>query len=218
MAHTASAHMLEERIGEWRSYARRRQAIDARDVAELEDHLRSQVADLRVAGLNDEEASHRREAPRRTRHVVARVRPRALGRLWKRLVVADCEEGGSASTREALVALALAAAAAAAIKVPELFGLSFGGTETAQWFYARNVSLFVLPFLAVFFAWKRGLASAGWLGLAALFVAGVLAMNLMPFAHGDTRRCWRRCTFPWSFGSPWASLTRAAPGGATTTA
>ena len=39
-------------------------------------------------------------------------------------------------------------AAAAAIKVPELFGLSWAGTETAQSFYARNFSLFVLPFLA----------------------------------------------------------------------
>ena len=48
--------MLEERISEWRTYVRRRQAIEAKDAAELEDHLRSQVADLREAGLDDEEA------------------------------------------------------------------------------------------------------------------------------------------------------------------
>ena len=48
--------MLEERIGEWRSYLLRRQAIDGMDVDELEDHLRTQVADLQKAGLDEEEA------------------------------------------------------------------------------------------------------------------------------------------------------------------
>ena len=48
--------MPEERIAEWRAYLRRRQAIHAVDVDELEDHLRSQVSDLRAAGLDEEEA------------------------------------------------------------------------------------------------------------------------------------------------------------------
>ena len=48
--------MLEEQIGEWRAYVRRRQAIEATDVAELEDHLRSQVADLQASGLAADEA------------------------------------------------------------------------------------------------------------------------------------------------------------------
>ena len=37
---------LEEQIDQWRSYLRRRQAIHSVDVAELEDHLREQVAVL----------------------------------------------------------------------------------------------------------------------------------------------------------------------------
>lgn len=185
MADAQSAHTLEERIGEWRSYARRRQAIDTRDVAELEDHLRSQVAELQEAGLDGEEAfligvKRLGELDRLSREFAREHSER----LWKRLVVADTKEGDTGSNREALVALALAAAAATAIKVPEFFGLSFGGTEAAQWFYARNFSLFVLPFLALFFAWKRGLGSTARLGLAALFVAGGMAMNLIPFAPG----------------------------------
>jgi len=51
-------------------------------------------------------------------------------------------------------------------------------------FYVRNFSLLVLPFLAVFFAWKRPLPPAGRLWLAAPFVAGAAAINLMPFAPG----------------------------------
>jgi hypothetical protein len=50
---TAPSHAvsLEEQIDQWRSYLRRRQAIHAVDVAELEDHLREQVAVLVDAGL-----------------------------------------------------------------------------------------------------------------------------------------------------------------------
>ena len=138
--------MLEERISEWRTYVRRRQAIEAKDAAELEDHLRSQVADLREAGLDDEEAFLIGVKRLGELDTLSREFAREHSeRLWKRLVVADTEAGGTDSKREALVALALAAAAATAIKVPELFGLSFGGTETAQWFYARNFSLSSSP-------------------------------------------------------------------------
>jgi len=48
--------MLDDRIGEWRSYVLRREAIEGMDVDELEDHLRTQVADLQEAGLDEEEA------------------------------------------------------------------------------------------------------------------------------------------------------------------
>jgi hypothetical protein len=44
----------------------------------------------------------------------------------------------------------------------------------------------VLPLLAVFFAWKRGLPPAGRLWLAAPFVVGALAINLMPFVPGGS--------------------------------
>ena len=47
---------LEDQIDQWRRYLRRRQAVHAVDVAELEDHLREQVAGLRAAGLDDDEA------------------------------------------------------------------------------------------------------------------------------------------------------------------
>ena len=51
-------------------------------------------------------------------------------------------------------------------------------------FYVRNASLFVLPFLAGFFAWKRRLEPRGWAWLAAPFVAALLVMNLLPFTTG----------------------------------
>lgn len=179
--------MLEERISEWRSYVRRRQAIVATDVDELEDHLRSQVADLQEAGLDEEEAFLIGVKRLGELDTLSREFAREHSeRLWKHLVVvAESGEGGAGWSREALVALALAVAAALAIKVPELFGLRLeDGGPGAESFYLRNASLFVLPFLAAFFAWKRGMDPAGLLRLAASFVVGALAINLLPYAPG----------------------------------
>ena len=174
--------MLEEQISEWRSYVRRRQAIVAADVAELEDHLRSQVADLQASGLDADEAFLIGVKRLGELDTLSREFAREHSeRLWKRLVVADAEPSGTGWSRELVVALGLAVAAALTIKVPELFGLRISGDGAAGSFYFRNASFFVLPFLAAFFAWKRGLNAAGWMALAAIFAAGVLALNLPPF-------------------------------------
>jgi hypothetical protein len=177
---------LEEGIAEWRSYLRRRQAIHSVDADELEDHLRSQAAALVEAGLTEEEAFL--IAVKRIGQLDALSREFAREhseRLWKRLVVApDAASGSEGAGREALLAVALAVAAAAAIKVPELFGFRMHPNEELPAFYIRNFSLFVLPFLAAFFALKRSLAPAGRLWLAAPFAVGALAVNLMPFAPG----------------------------------
>jgi hypothetical protein len=187
MAHKGGVQVLEERIQEWRSYVCRRRVIDAADVDELEDHLCSQVADLREAGLDEEEAFLIGVKRLGELDTLSREFAREHSeRLWKRLVVADAGEGGAARSREALVALGLAVAAALAIKLPELFGMRLDGSEDAASFYVRNVSLLVLPFLAGFFAWKRGLDAAGLLRLAVPFLAGALALNLLPFARGGS--------------------------------
>jgi len=176
--------VLEKRIGEWRSFLRRRQAIELVDVDELEDHLRSQVGDLREAGLDDEEAFLIAVKRLGALDTLSREYAREYSeRLWKRLVV-EPEEGktGGGWNREAIMALGLAVAAGVAIKLPELFGVSMN-EPPAEWFYVRNFSLFVLPFLAAFFAWKRGLEPSKRLWLAAPFVVGAVVINIMPFVH-----------------------------------
>ena len=181
---------LEEGIAEWRSYLRRRQAIHLVDADELEDHLRSQASALARAGLTEDEAFL--IAVKRIGDLDALSREFAREhseRLWKRLVVAPGGEGvgsGKGALKEALVAVALAIAAAVAIKVPELFGVAMDKDQELPAFYFRNFSLFVLPFLAAFFAWKRSLAPLGQLWLAAPFVAAAAAINLMPFAPGGS--------------------------------
>lgn len=175
--------MLDERIAEWRAYLGRRQAIHPVDVEELEDHLRSQVSDLRAAGLDDEEAFL--IGVKRIGNLDALSREYAQEyseRLWKRLVVTP-GAGGVEWTREATVAVGLAAAAAAAIKIPQFFGVRWSGSEADALWYIRNISFFVLPFLAGFLAWKRALPTGWWAGMGGAFVAAALVMNLTPFVH-----------------------------------
>jgi len=179
---------LEAGIAEWRSYVRRRQAIHPVDVDELEDHLRSQAGALVKAGLTEDEAFL--IAVKRIGDLDSLSREFAREhseRLWKRLVVApDAAPGSGSDIKEALVALALAVAAATAIKVPELFGVRMHPDQELPAFYFRNFSLFVLPFLAAFFALKRSLAPLGRLWLAAPFAVGAVVVNLAPFASGGS--------------------------------
>lgn len=175
--------VLEERIGEWRSYLRRRQAMRSVDVEELEDHLRSRIEALREAGLDEDEAFL--VAVKRVGSLDSVSREFALEyteRLWKQLVIPP--EAGSASLsarRDAFAAVALAVAAAVALKIPELFGLHIDDDEAVASFYLCNISLFVLPLLAGFFALTRRLPRSGWYAPAFAFIAAALIANLLPF-------------------------------------
>jgi hypothetical protein len=175
---------LEEQIDQWRSYLRRRQAIHSVDITELEDHLREQLAVLVDAGLAPDEAFL--VAVKRMGDLDALSREFAREhseRLWKQLVVfpSDSREPKAPARTDAIVAFCLAVAAAVYIKVPVLFGKQLD--EDAA-FYARNVSLFVLPLLTGYFVWKRrlDLRTVRWLAVA--FVAAGVFANVYPFALG----------------------------------
>jgi len=175
--------VLEERIGEWRAYFRKRPAVNVADVEELEDHLRSQVEALSAAGLDEDEAFL--VAVKRVGNLDSISREFAneySERLWKQLVVGAGAGPSSPTThRETVIAIALAFAAGVALKIPELFGIRIDGPDSDTSFYVRNAFLLVLPFLAGFFAYKRELLQSGWYWLAAPFIAAALIMNLMPF-------------------------------------
>src|SRR5918994_1501155 len=171
---------LEEQIDRWRSYLRRRQAIHSVDVAELEDHLREQVGGLVDAGLDTDEAFL--VAVKRMGDLDALSREFARehsDRLWKQLVVvpSDSGEPRARARTDAIVVFCLAVAAALVIKVPALFGIQLD-QDAGFYFYARNLSLFVLPLLTGYFVWKRRLDTSTLPWLAVAFVAAGVFANL----------------------------------------
>lgn len=173
---------LETQITQWRAYLHRRRELHRADTEELEDHLRSEIAELTGAGLHDDEA-----------FLVAVKRMGGLDelsrefarehsdRLWKQLVLtAGPDRAAPGRSRTDLaVMIGCAVAAAVAIKLPALFGLDL---EDDGFFYGRNLSLFVLPPLAAYFAWRRQ-TPIGVVGLLALlFALGAVAANAYPLA------------------------------------
>jgi hypothetical protein len=177
-AHDAVA--LDEQIDQWRNYLRRRQAIHSVDVAELEDHLREQIAALLDAGLADDEAFLVGVKRLGALDALSREFAREHSeRLWKQLVVVPSEsrDGPARSEMDAVVAFGFAAGAALAVKVPSLFGLDFDRDES---FFVRNMSFFVLPLLTGYFVWKRKLDNRTFGLIAIAFVLAILFANVYP--------------------------------------
>lgn len=174
---------LETQIDEWRSYLRRRQAINVVDVAELEDHLREQIVVLTEAGLARDEAflvAFKRLGDLDT--LSKEFAREHAERLWKQLVVspAETEAPPTGVSTDAVVAFSLAIAAAVAIKLPALFGLQMNGDEG---FYVRNLSFFVLPLLTGYFLWKRQVDTGALRWMVGAFVAAGVFANVYPFAR-----------------------------------
>lgn len=170
---------LEAQIALWRSHLGRRQAVHAADIAELEDHLREQIAALTAAGLTPDEAflvAIRRMGAQDA--IAGEFAREHSERLWKQLITpAPAGPAGDAVPKDALVALGLAVLAAALVKAPVLFGLRL---ETFPDFYLRNAVFFVLPLLTGYFAWRRGVKGVASGVLAAGFAVLATVVNVYP--------------------------------------
>jgi hypothetical protein len=173
---------VESQIAEWRAYVAKAPAVNGRDVDELDAHLRDQITELAAAGLTADEAFL--VAVKRMGDLDTLSREFARehrGRLWKQLVLSDEDEPASASSGwfEALV---FALAAAVAIQAARL-AAQFPEEEPA--WLLRNITLFVLPFLAGYFARRRQLDARRWVLTAAPFVLVALVVNLYPYRAGS---------------------------------
>ena len=198
---------MENLIAEWRIHLGRHGAINASDAEKLMGRLRDEVDALQGLGLTDDEAFL--IALRRVGETDSATRGFArehFERLWERpvsdpageeegerrlpiweralaLLVPDLAVGdnGRSPRTEFVVVFGLAVVAGLAIKVPEAFGYRLIDGDGV---YARNLSFFVLPMLAGYFAWKRGVSSAQSLWLVLPFVAAAVFANIFPF-KGD---------------------------------
>jgi hypothetical protein len=169
---------VESQIAEWRAYVANAPAVNGHEVDELEDHLRHQIAELTEAGLAPDEGFL--IAVKRMGDLDALSREFARehsGRLWKQLVLAGDDELGRAPSGW-LAAFGFAAAAAVAIQVARL---AAGFPDDEPTWFARDVSLFVLPFLAAYFAHQRHLDIRGWILTATAFVLAAFLVNLYPY-------------------------------------
>jgi hypothetical protein len=177
-----TADELEAQFAQWRQYVQRRQELKSSDADELEDHLRGSVAELTAAGLRPDEAFLIAVKRMGSLDDLSREFAREHSeRLWKQLVLtgeSDSPVAATRSRRDLLAMLICAAGAIVSIKLPALFGLGFDDDDGV--FYARNFSLFALPWLAAFLAWRRQARPALIGALVGLFALGAVAANIYP--------------------------------------
>ncbi|HRR26134.1 MAG TPA: hypothetical protein P5057_02135 [Acidobacteriota bacterium] len=185
----SSPSELDRILDEWCSRCSKQRRLADDELKEVQSRVREEASALTALGLSADEA-----------HLLAvrRLAKRypALTELLPSLLGSDTGSVGhetrlqmfAAVDRRAVVAFALAVAAAVAVKLPFLFGIRLTGSEPNQLFYLRNCSLLALPFLAIYFAWDRGLPSRRWLGWSVPFLIAALLINLYPFqADGQTQ-------------------------------
>ena len=170
---------LEVEIAEWRSFVGQGPAVNGRDVEELETHLRDQIADLHAAGLAADEAFL--IAVKRMGRVDELSREFARehsGRLWKQLVLSgDAQKEQTAASGWAETLL-FAVGAAVAVQIARL---AAGFPDDEPSWLIRNATLFVLPFLAGWFARRRRLPLRDSLLTAGAFVAAAIVVNVYPY-------------------------------------
>ncbi|XVV00274.1 permease prefix domain 1-containing protein [Actinosynnema sp. CA-248983] len=174
---------LEAQFAQWRSYVQRRKELRGTDVEELEDHLRGSVEELVAAGLRDDEAFLVAVKRMGSLDELSREFAREHSeRLWKQLVLTGDVDGAAdgGKRRELLALVACAVGAGLSVKLPEAFGVDLDRDGA---FYATNASLFALPWLAGFLAWRRRAGAAVVGVLVGLFALGAVAANVYPLAE-----------------------------------
>src|SRR5919106_5906477 len=169
---------VESQIAEWRAYVAEAPGVNGRDVDELEDHLRHQIAELNASGLAADEAFL--VAVKRMGDLDDLSREFARehsGRLWKQLILSGDDEPARAAGGW-LETVVFAVAAAVVVQVARL--AAHFPDEDPTWLF-RNGSLFVLPVLAGYFARRRQLDTRRWVLTTAPFVLAALVVNLYPY-------------------------------------
>jgi len=180
---------LELQISEWKIYLSDYYRIQALQLEQLELQLRAQISLLQDSGLNTEEAflvaakriENLDDLSREFKQEQLEWLSRKFGinfsskRIW-----------GRSSPKEILIMSVLALCAGLSIKVPELFGVHLvTDNDTHFWFYGRNLSLFVMPFLTTYFIWKRRLPVVNILWLLVVFLVVTILVNIYSFSSKE---------------------------------
>jgi hypothetical protein len=172
---------LEMQIHSWSDHLRSHGNFTEADIFELESHLREEIDDLISAGLTPDESFlisvKRLGNLDAISHEFAKVNTE---NLWKHLLIDPVDSTAKKdSRREISLVVIFALLAGTFIKIPGLFGLGFDDPG-AEHFYLKNISLFILPFMAAFFLIKRKAEHKTWITIMATFIIAALIINIYP--------------------------------------
>jgi hypothetical protein len=172
---------LEVQINSWRDHLRIRGNFTETDIRELEGHLRDQIDDLITSGLTADEAFliglKRLGNADAISNEYAKVN---TDNLWKHFMLDPVNPQAERQNRRDIVMVVLfTLLAGTLLKLPELFGLKMSDAGS-ELFYVKNLSLFILPFVAAFFLIKREAETKAWWMIFGIFALTAVAVNIYP--------------------------------------
>jgi hypothetical protein len=171
---------LESQVRKWRGHLRASGTLGEQDLEELESHLRDSIDDLVSHGVTTEEAflvSVRRVGD--TEALGDEFAKISTESVWRQLLVPAANVAARRRQRsELLGVLGLAILAGLLGKMPALLG--YGLTDDNLSLYMENLSLFVLPSVAIYLIWRRSLGLGFMLAAAGVFIGAGLLVNLYP--------------------------------------
>ncbi len=179
---------LETQIRSWSDHLRTRGNFTESDLIELEGHLRDEIEDLATAGLSPDESFlisvKRLGNVDSISNEFAKVNTE---NLWRHLFIDRVDpKSRQQNRRDITLVIIFALLAGTLIKIPELFGLGFSDPGS-DLFWVRNLSLFILPFIAAFFLIKRQAGRKFSMAVLGIFAAAAVIINIYPsFAPHNT--------------------------------
>jgi hypothetical protein len=172
---------LETQIHSWSDHLRAHGNLSDADIHELENHLRDEIEDLIGTGLTPDESFlisvKRLGNVDAISHEFAKVN---TDNLWRHLLVEPIDSLAKQQNRRDIALVVIFALLAGTLfKITELFGFSFLD-QAAERFFIKNLSLFILPFIAAFFLIKRKAELKTWATILGIFILAALIINVYP--------------------------------------
>ena len=168
---------LELNITSWCDYLRASGTLSEDDIVELDNHLRDLVDELVESGLSEDEAFF--IAVKRLGNVTYLSEEYSkvnTEEFWKQLQVEPVStETQKQGKRDILLILLFSFLAGTIAKIPTFFGLELDSLA-----YFKNLSFYIMPFIALLFALKRGMTKRLVWPIIGIFVATAVVVNLYP--------------------------------------
>lgn len=172
---------LELNIRSWSDHLRARGNFKDTDILELENHLRDEIEDLIKAGLTQDEAFLISVKRLGNVNLISQEYSKVNSEnLWKHLF-ADSIDASSRyeNKRNIMLVVIFSLLAGTLAKIPEIFGIHFND-NAAELFYFKNLSLFILPFISLFFIIKRKLSWKIIASIMGIYCFTAIVINIYP--------------------------------------
>ncbi|MDF2884916.1 MAG: putative rane protein [Clostridiaceae bacterium] len=172
---------LELNIRSWSDHLRARGNFKDTDILELENHLRDEMEDLIKAGLTQDEAFLISVKRLGNVNMISQEYSKVNSEnLWKHLLVDHTDASSRNENMKNIILVVIFSILAGTLaKIPEIFGIHFNN-PSAELFYLKNLALFILPFISLFFIIKRKLSWKSIASIMGIFIFTAIVINIYP--------------------------------------